>query len=323
MPDAKTVKDPSHSEAQLAHVAMLYYREGLTQSEIAQRIGLSRATIVNYLRLARDLGIVDIRIRGESFTASPLSRKLTEQYGLTDCYIAHDDLEPQNEEAALERVAQLAASAMRDLLEPRDKLGVAWGETVQHVARKFPNGPVPNLTVYQLIGSMDFNALFAPEACTIEIGRRTLAPCRTLHAPAVVSSDALASQLRKEPIIARQLEALSQLTKALFSVGSLSHPLTLVGSGMATQEELDAYVAMGAKGVFWGHFFDQDGKALDGPLTGRLIGASLDDLRAIDVRMLVACGQSKREAIQAAMRGGYATHLVTDEETASWLLRAP
>jgi DNA-binding transcriptional regulator LsrR (DeoR family) len=321
MPDGKTAKEANHSEAQLAHVAMLYYREGLTQSEIAQRIGLSRATIVNYLRLARDLGIVDIRIRGESFTASPLSRKLTERYGLTDCYIAHDDVEPQRSEAMLERVGQLAASAMRDLLEPRDKLGIAWGETIQHVANTFPNGPVPGLTCYQLIGSMDFNALFAPEACTIEIARRTLAPCRTLHAPAVVSSVDLAAQLRKEPIIARQLNELADLTKALFSVGSLSHPLTLVGSGMATQDELDTYLAMGAKGVFWGHFFDKDGNGLNGPLTGRLIGASLDQLRAITMRMLVACGKSKREAIKAALHGGFATHLVTDEDTASWLLR--
>ncbi len=323
MAEGKTVKDVGHSEAQLAHVAMLYYREGLTQSEIAQRVGLSRATIVNYLRLARDLGIVDIRIRGESFTASPLSRQLTEHFDLVDCYIAHHDMEPQNEDATLERVAQLAASALRDLFEPGDRLGVAWGETVQQVAHKFPNGPVPNLSVYQMVGSMDFNPLFAPEACAIEIARRTLASCRTLHAPAMISTAELASQLRLEPVIARQLKDLSSLNKALFSVGSLSVPLTLVGSGMATHGELDAYVAMGAKGVFWGHFIDGDGQALDGPLSGRLIGASLDDLRAITTRMLVACGPSKREAIEAALRGGFATHLVTDEETASFLLGKP
>lgn len=320
MADVKTVKDAGHFEAQLAHVAMLYYREGLTQSEIAQRIGLSRATIVNYLRLARDLGIVEIRIRGESFAASPLSRQLTERFGLADCYVAHRDLEPQTDEAMLERVAQLAASALRDLLEPGDRLGVAWGETVQHVAREFPNGPVPNLSVHQMVGSMDFNPSFAPEACAIEIARRTLASCRTLHAPAVTSSVSLASQLRSEPIISRQLEEMSSLNKALFSVGSLSVPLTLFGSGMAVQDELDAYVHKGAKGVFWGHFIDGDGKAVEGPLSGRVIGASLKDLRSIKVRMLVACGPTKLEAIEAALRGRYATHLVTDEATASFLV---
>ena len=105
-------------------------------------------------------------------------------------------------------------------------------------------------------------------------------------------------------------------------MGSLTHPLTLVGSGMATREELDAYIARGAKGVFWGNFIDETGQPLDGPLSGRLIGVSPEALRAIDVRMLVACGKSKREAIEAALRGGYATHIVTDEDTASWLLNA-
>lgn len=320
MSETKTAKDTPQSEATLAHVAMLYYREGLTQGDIAQRLGVSRATIVNYLRLARDLGIVDIRIRGESFTASSLSRKLTERFGLSDCYIALDDVEPQSEEATLLRVAQLAASAMRDLLETDDKLGVAWGETVQHVARSFPNGPVPGLSVYQLVGSMVFNPLFAAENCTIEIARKTLAACRTLHAPAIVSNQELAHQMRDEPIIARQLAALGDLTKAIFSVGSLEPPKTLIGSGFATAADIKPYTDEGAVGVFWGHFLRADGQLVDGPLSERVIGVSAPALRDIPLRMLVASGPSKHSAVLAALRGGYVSHLVIDEASAKWLL---
>ena len=79
MPDGKHIaKDTGAEGATLAHVAMLYYREGLTQGEIARRTGVSRATIVNWLRLAREQAIVDIRIRGESFAASPLARRLAQ-----------------------------------------------------------------------------------------------------------------------------------------------------------------------------------------------------------------------------------------------------
>ena len=319
MPDSKSTRNTGYSEAQLAHVAMLYYREGLTQGDIAQRLGVSRATILNYLKLARDLGIVDIRIRGESFTSSTLSKQLSERFGLADCYIAHADADGQDNAQVLQRVAHLAASALRDLLEPGDRLGVAWGETIQQVAHSFPLGPVPSLTVYQLIGSMMFDPLHAPEDCTIEIARRTLAACRTLHAPAMVSSAALADSLRAEPILAHQLDELNDLDKAVFSVGSLSPPKTVVGSGLANQQELEAYLAGGAIGVFWGHFIDAEGKQVRGPLDRRIIGIDLDALRRIPLRLLVACGEGKYEAVLAAIKGEFVTHLVVDERCAAWI----
>jgi deoxyribonucleoside regulator len=320
MPESRITKDSESLEATLAHVAMLYYREGLTQGEIAQRVGVSRATIINYLRLARDLGVVDIRIRGESFTTSPLARRLSEQFALADCYIAHDDGQPQDDANMLERVAQLGASAMRDLLEAGDSLGVAWGETIQHVARAFPMGPVPSLTVYQIVGSMVFNPLYAAENCTIEIARKTLAACRTLHTPAVVSSVDLADRLRAEPIIARQIEQLAHLTKAVFAVGSLVPPTTLMAAGLTSSAELKAYVDAGAVGVLWGHFVDERGQVVEGPLSGRVISIAPADLRRVPVRMLVSAGPSKHRPILAALRGGYVSHLVTDEASAVWLL---
>ena len=63
---AHSAKDENY----LANIALLYYQEGLNQGQIADRLGLSRATIVNYLKEGRDRGIVDIRVNGESLRAS-------------------------------------------------------------------------------------------------------------------------------------------------------------------------------------------------------------------------------------------------------------
>jgi DNA-binding transcriptional regulator LsrR (DeoR family) len=173
MPDGRhTSKETGAPGATLAHVAMLYYREGLTQGEIARRTGVSRATIVNWLKLAREQNIVEIRIHGESFAASPLARRIAEAFGLVDAYIAHDDTEPLDPEAMLDRTAALGAQAMHDLLTEDDVLGVAWGETVRRMAEAFPSADLPGLMVHQLVGSMYSKHLFAAETCTIEIARR-------------------------------------------------------------------------------------------------------------------------------------------------------
>lgn len=303
--------------ALLAQAALLYYREGLTQADIARRLGLSRATVVSYLRQAREQGIVDIRIAGQSFAASPLAREVAARWGLRDVYVAH------GEDAGLAaRVAGLGAGALHDLLRPGDRLGVVWGETVQRLASAFPQRRVPGLCVYQLIGATNAAFRFGGETTAIEIARRCGAACRTLHAPAVVSSAALAAALRAEPIIASQLQEFAALDRAVFSVGDTGAGTTLVASGVAGQEVLAAHVARGAAAVLAGRFLDAEGRAMDSDLPARLIGISLEALRAVPCRMLVACGAGKVPAVAAALRGGFATHLVVDEAAARGLLEA-
>lgn len=309
-------------EATLAHAAMLYWREGLTQGEVARRMGVSRATIVNWLRLARDLGIVEIRIRGESFAASTLSRRLVERFGLTDAYVAHADEAPEDASDPADRVAALAAVAIRDLLQPGDRLGVDWGNTMQRVAGAFPQGPVPDLTVYQTVGSMHSRALIAAEACAIEIARRTGADCRTLHVPAVVSTADLARALRAEPGIARQLDEIRHLTKAVFSVGDVGPGTTIAAAGIVDRASLSDYAGRGAVGIFLCHFVDAAGAIVPGDLAERMLGLTPEELRAIPVRILVSAGEAKRAPTRALLAGGYVSHLIIDDASAEWLLSA-
>lgn len=305
--------------ATLTQVALLYYRDGLTQGEIAARVGLSRATVVNYLRLARETGVVEIRINGDGFTTSRLSRDLADRWGLTAVYVA-PTLDGMTDRQVLEALAQVAAIAVPDLLSPGDRLGLAWGETVQAVAEAFPLRAVPGLTIHQMVGSMHDGHLFAAETCSVEIARKCQADCRTLHAPAVLSSAALARALRAEPIIGRQLGQFDRLSHALFSVGDVSPRTTLVTSGIATADEVATYAAAGAVAVLCGHFIAADGAAMQTPLGDRMIGITPAQLARVPVRILVAAGQGKRAAIRALLLGGFVSHLMTDDASAAALL---
>lgn len=321
MSDSEGPTDDLSHAALLSNVSVLYYKEGLTQSEISKRIGVSRASVVNYLRQARETGIVDIRIEGLAFASTSLSRKLCQKFGLEDAYIAPSEMDsPEDQTAQTRLVAQVSGMAMFDLLQPKDWLGVSWGGTVQLAANAFPNRPVNGLSVCQILGSMSSPDLASAEDCAIQIARKTGARCYTLHAPALLSDEGLAKKLREEPVIRQQLDRFKKLTKVLFSIGSIDDDTLMVTSKMATVSELAEFKKRGAVGVLCGRYIGSDGQEIDHNLNNRLIGIELDALRQVDTRMFVANGHRKLDAVLAVLNGGFATHLVIDEASGRELL---
>lgn len=308
----------------LANAAMLYYKEGLTQNEIALRMGVSRATVVNYLRLAREMNIVDIRVNGTSFSTSNLSKELRDKFALKDIYIADysppDDTAGNHASLVNQHVARVGAMALHDIVQPGEVLGVAWGETIHFLAEEVPRQKIDNLTVCQMIGSMKSPLISTAESCAIRISSRFGADCYTLHAPAVLTTPELAEALRNEPIIKSQLARFDEFDRTVFSVGNCDANTHIVQTAIASKADFDWYKSQGAVGVLCGRFIDVDGNHIEGSMDDRMIGITLAELRRKASGTLVAGGPSKLRAIQATLAGGYVSHLVIDNETAQQLM---
>ena len=69
------------SDRFLIKVAELYYRDGLSQQEIAKKLHTSRTSISRALIQARNEGYVQIRIQYPEQSDLALERKLEEKYG--------------------------------------------------------------------------------------------------------------------------------------------------------------------------------------------------------------------------------------------------
>lgn len=299
--------------------AWMYYQEGLNQHSIANAIGVSRASVVNYLQQARERGYVRITLDESLFTGHRLSQKLCELFNLKAAYVL-PEAHGENSEAVLMRVAKGAAVWLGSLLNSGDKLGVSWGRTIYELAEALESNPVPDLIVSQLVGSMSTPYGFTAEICSANLAKKLSASCINLHAPAVLSDADLAKNLRAEPIISAQLDALRHCNKAVFAAGSFELNSHIVGSGVATVEELQWYKARGATGVVCGRIIDRNGQELDGPLKERMMAIELEDLHDLDVGLLVSSGSERVQPMLSALQGRYATHLVTSEATALALI---
>lgn len=325
MSDTSESRRITANRSVLASVALLYYKDGLMQSEIAKRLNISRATVVNYLKQARELQIVDIRVDGKAFASSNLSREVKDKFKLEDVYIA-EPFAPKgsskmSRKEVNRQIAQVGAMALVNLVQPQNTLGVAWGETIHFLSEQLPRSGVPSVTVCQLIGSMKSPLVSASESCAVRIASRLGAECHTLHSPAILSTGSLAQALREEPVIKSQLGRLENLSMALFSVGNCQANTHIQQTGMVNADELEWYRSKGAVGVLCARFIDGGGNPVVGEPDSRMIGIELEQLHKCKTGILVAGGADKREAITASIKGGYVTHLVIDRQTATQLLK--
>ncbi len=307
-------------ESIVIEAAWMYYHEGLNQTEIADALGVSRATVVNYLQEAKKRGFIRISLAPSAFTTHRLAQELREKFNLQAAYVVPDGT--GSEEDQLMRVARGAAEWLPGLLEPGDRLGVSWGRTVYEVAEALEQSQTKDLTVSQLVGSMATPYGFTAEICSAHMAQRLGANCINLHAPAVLSDPDLAARLRAEPIIRDQIDALSHCNKAIFAAGSCNHESHIVGSALASHADLDWYVKNGATGVLCGRFIDREGHSVPGDLDARMIGVELNNLLNLEMGMLVSVGEDKVVPMLSAIAGGYVTHVVTSSATASAMLNS-
>lgn len=299
----------------------LYYGEARTQNDIAKMLGVSRASVANYLAEARRRGLVSISIAPQALERVTLARRLAERYDLAGAHVLPDDPESAADEVALRRrLGAGAALTALPFMKDGMVLGVAWGRTMIELARALPERNLPATTVVQVSGSSLGDAESSPEACTALIAGRLGARCRNLHAPAVVGSVSLRDALMGEPSVARHFELTMACETVIFGVGEISTATTWADTDYITEDIAADYVKRGAVGVLIGRFIDAAGREVAGSLDDRMIGIELDRLKTAATRICVAGGPAKLSATRATLAGGYATHLVTDAPTASALM---
>lgn len=318
-PENETPKVASRDEAPVIEAAWLYYHQGLNQNEIAERLRISRASVVNYLSEARSRGWVRLYLDSDVFQSHQYSAQLCEAYGLSEVLVVPDDAAFSDE---LPRVARAAADWLPRLLSPGDRLGVSWGETVYSMARQMVSSPVDDLRVLQLLGSRPAAMGFAAEDCTSILAQKLDGLCINFHAPLLLSSSKVRDILSAEPAVAAQLAELAECNKTVFACGICNENAHVVQAGLIDADSILEYKTQGAVGVVCGRLIDAQGRAVRSDVEDRMIGVSLEEMRGKEMALLVAAGAGREEASRAAILGGYVTHLATSTRIAKHLLDA-
>lgn len=306
--------------------ATMYYLDGLTQAEIAGRLGVSRPTAGRLVARAKANGLVRIEVVVPPDLRDDLhaeeERALEERFGLTEAVVAGHgvDIGAPGRPEAYASVGRAAATLLTRRIAPADTLGFTWGPETVAVAESLIAGVATCRAVVQLDGSMSTVVYqTGSEFILSRCGEVLHADTYRLPAP-LYADPATVASIRSDSGISRTLAAGARAEVMVFGIGAVSTSTTLFEGSFLDTGMLDELISLGAVGEIGGRFFDAAGVPVDSELQRRAVSVALEDIRACQTSILVASGVTKHRATLAALHGGLARFLVCDIDCARWLL---
>lgn len=306
-------------DIELVKAARLYFQDGLSQQEVAQRLGTSRSNVSRMLTAARERGIVQIRIFDPAGRDGELEELLVHRFGLSEARVAA--FEPG--QPPLAKTGQLGAAWLLDSLRDGQTLALSWGTALQHLVWATTTDRPRHVEVVQLVGGLSpVSAATTGQELVRELAARLGASYRYLHAPALFESPAAMRALAKERAVADALDAARHADIALVGigaagVGSSAYILEAMHLSPAEQEE---FWAGRPVGDVCARYYDLAGRAVPGPVEDRVLAVDLADLRRVPTVVGVATGKEKAPGILGALRGGVVDVLVCDAAAARAVL---
>lgn len=314
--DHRNLSDEDHL---IMKVVRLYYEHDLTQAQVAKRMGFSRPKVSRLLAEGKIRGLVKVEIAEPTGDFVPLEISLEDRHGLSEALVvaSAEDRPTTDVAAGMAGGAVLARHCTRATV-----LGVAWGRSVRALADTMPPRAFMCKKIVPLLGGMGRvkGSLHSNQIGTT-LAEKLRVECPHLAAPAIARSPQSRAELMEMPGIKEVLAEGAACDVAVVGAGGLLPASTIVEAGYFGLEEFLNLEGRGVVGEICCHFLDAAGEPCLPGFSERIVGLTLEQLKAIPKVVVIATGAEKAPSLAAVLKGGYVNTLVCDRELAQALLK--
>jgi DNA-binding transcriptional regulator LsrR (DeoR family) len=312
---------PSKEKVRLINTILnLYYMERLTQSEIADRLDLSTATVNRLIQQARELGYISYVIRTPYQQLFDLEDRLKAVFGLEEAIVIPTS--GNTSSSLLSNLGTVAADFLLERIRDGDVLAITPGTTVQAVVQSIDTSRTYQIDVVPILGAIQGDMESDMNYLAAHMADRLGANAYRLHAPAFLDTAEYAEIVRNVAPVKKILDIARRANCVLLGIGTMDpNQSRFVEFTALSAEDLD-YIAEGCGGVgeISAHVYDIDGRPCAKEYADRVIGLTLDEIKEIPYRIGVAATAKKALPIYGALCGGYLHALITDESAARAVL---
>ncbi|PYE84840.1 sugar-binding transcriptional regulator [Pseudoroseicyclus aestuarii] len=309
---------PQQPDDSLAiRAAWLHYAGGLTQAQVAQRLGVSSVKAHRLVARANQSGAVKVRIDGAVAECAALEARLSEIFALAQVEVVPD----LSEEGLPLRALGTAGAAFlqREIgAGGAGPIGVGHGRTLSAAIRALPRLAAPEARFVSLMGGLTRNYAANPHDVMHRLAEKTGAEAHVIPVPFFANSPADRDVLLAQRGVAEVMRMAAEAPLMVVGIGTAQPDAQLVASRMIDLEEIAEVRRLGGVGEVLGHFFDEAGRVVDSALSARTVSPPVGSLGG---RRLVAIagGIEKLRGIRSVLRSGLVTGLIIDERTAQAL----
>jgi len=296
--------------------AWLYYVEGLTQEQIAEKLGVSRVKVMRTLAACTAEGVVVTTINAETAAQVALERALEKRWDLDAAVVIPTPTDTDHLEKAIgHAVALYLGEQMQDGMT----LAIGGGATLHASLAFMARRQLKSASVIGLVGSLPHSQWINPSIVAAKVAEVLGVDSYQITAPVMLHDRALRDLLWEQPELLDVRRRAADADIALITVGEISPDATIFRHAIVPAALIPSLKAKGAVANILSYFVDAAGKLVDHEVNDRVMAIGLDVVSAIPNVVLAAGGRHKIAAIRAALKAVEANVLITDSETAKAL----
>ena len=301
---------------QAARIARRFHLDGASKTDIAAETGLSRFKVARILEEAHELGLVKVTIAMPSRIDAELSEQVRDRFGLRRVVVVESAEDSPS--TVRGHLAEVAAQLLTELVTDRDVLGLSCSRSVAATALALDQ--LAPCQVVQLSGTL---AGPDQENGSVESVRRMArvsgGPAFPIYSPMVLPDPTTVEALTGQSGIREAVAKWPDVTVALVAIGAWHAGLSTVWAAVDADTRKEV-AAAGGVGEIAARVFDTAGEPSLTSLDERVLGISLEGLRAVPDVIGLAFDARRARAVAAALTGRLIDTLVCDAALAHGVL---
>ncbi len=300
----------------LVEVAQMYYEQDLTQSEISEKLGVSRPLVSRMLNEAKELGIVTIQVHSPLEGLNTVLNQLRNLYNLRGGVIVPDT---NTENTTNQLIASNILDFILNFSPTTANIGIGWGYIIGMFTKTAERAEIHqklDATVFPLIGNSSVsNRDYHSNEIIRVFAEKTGASPIYIHAPAFLESEQ-EKQLFEESESFKKVEnAWSKMDTAIINLGNYPS-----APDYATATRFgDLLTIKKVVGRMLCYYFD---------INGSIIQSDTDFTIQVPITTLARCRNViavcsmalQPKALVGALRTGLITHVIVAESVARKVL---
>ena len=306
----------------MAKIATMYYKDNISQKNIAEILSISRPTVCRVLEQARQTKMVEININIPTIRCKDMENRLKQKYDFKNVIVT---IQPSvNNKNTTDSLGKACAEFIVTNLKNDLIFGMDMGGTILNMANQLSEmseqieDKMRNITLIPLMGGNGDDKSYANDICNI-VAKTLCAKTIPLYSPLIVSTFEEKERFIQSKMVKNCLDIATKADKVFLNLSDIQ----LIGSDLLSilgEKELHNLHLEEAVGYIGAKFFDKHGKTSTISVNRRIIGVDIKSPYNSFEKILVAGGDDKKELIRIAAKGKLFDSIITDENVAQYLL---